>query len=533
MTTPVSNRTINTVRNVFYGILMKGYQIVMPFIMRTAMIYFLGAEYLGLNGLFVSVLQILSLAELGVGSAMVYSMYAPIAENDRTIVCALLALYRNLYRIIGTVVLVAGLIAIPALPLLIRGDIPPDLNLVTLYIFYLGSTVMTYWLFAYKTSLLQAMQRFDIVSKVNIAVNTVMYVIQIAMLLLGSYYGYVAAYAASLVVINLVNAACATKRYPDLKPSGSLSSKAKKEIAWRIRDLFTAKLGGVLLNAAPTIVVSAFLGLTFLAIYQNYYFIAQSVSGLIGVMLTACLASIGNSIVTETREKNYEILRVLTLAMSWVIGFCACCILCLTQPFMEVWVGKGYMLDFSAAAMIALYFLVFNMTVLLTTFKDAAGIWHQDRFRPLATSLLSLIACLILIKPFGVYGVFAATPLAQLIVALPWVLHNLFSNLFVRSMLNSYLIEFLRLSFASMLLSVLLYLICSFVSMDPITTLLIRVIICTIVFNMLYFASVLNMPEFARLLLAIDRAASGKLAFIARMARYASDRHEARSGHAE
>ena len=513
MSSPGS-RALSSGRNVIFGVLLKSYQIIMPFIMRTAMIYFLGVEYLGLNGLFVSVLQFLNLAELGVGSAMVYSMYKPIAENDNKTICALLALYRRYYRIIGVTVLLLGLAIVPFLPALIHGDIPSDLNLYVLYAFYLGGTVVTYWLFAYKTSLLQAMQRIDIVSKVSIGVNTLMYIVQFIVIVLGSYYAYVVAYVASLILINLITALCAKRRYPTLEPQGVLSKSERKDIGQRIKDLFTAKLGGVLLNSAPIVVVSAFLGLTTLAIYQNYFFIVQSVTSLIGVIFTACLASIGNSIVMETKETNYGHLRVFTLIMAWIIGFCTCCILCLTQPFMEAWVGSEYLLSFMAVVAFSAYFLIFNITVLLTTFKDAAGIWHQDRFRPLLTSALSLLLCFVFIEPFGIYGVIAATPIAQAAIALPWVLHNLFSYLFLKSMLKDYLKEFFYLVAVTVVLCFLAYLLCSFIVLDPIPTFVIRLLICSTGFNLLFFCASVRMPEFVSMLTVVNRVTSERLGII-------------------
>lgn len=511
-----TTRAQNSSRNAAFGVLLKVYQILMPFIMRTAMIYFLGVEYLGLNGLFVSVLQFLNLAELGVGSAMVYSMYKPIAEGDNKTICALLALYRRYYRVIGIAVFALGLALVPFLSFLIHGDIPADLNLYVLYFLYLGGTVLTYWLFAYKTSLLQAMQRMDVVSKVGIGVNTLMYAVQFVVVFFGNYYGYVIAYVASLILTNLVSAVCAKRRYPALEPQGELSKDERKEIGQRIRDLFTAKLGGVLLNSAPTIVVSAFLGLTILAIYQNYFFIVQSVTSLIGVVFTACLASIGNSIVMESTEKNYDNLRVFTLIMSWIIGFCSCCILCLTQPFMELWVGSQLLLDPDAVIIFTAYFLIFNMTVLLTTFKDAAGIWHQDRFRPLVTSLLSLALCLVLIKPFGVYGVIVATPIAQVVVALPWVLLNLFSYLFVRNMLRSYLKEFIYLVFAVVAASAIVFLVCSFIVLDPLKALVIKLVVCVFGFNLIFLIMTVRLQEFVAMLAIFDRITSGRIGFIKR-----------------
>ena len=509
------SRAVNASRNVVFGVLMKAYQIVMPFIMRTCMIYFLGVEYLGLNGLFVSVLQFLNLAELGVGSAMVYSMYKPIAEKDNHTICALLALYRRFYRVIGIVVLLLGLALVPFLPYLVHDDIPSDLSLTTLYSLYLGGTVITYWLFAYKSSLLQAEQRSDVVSKVGIGVNTAMYAAQFLIIIFtGNYYGYVIAYVASLLATNIVSALCASRLYPHIRPAGRLTKEEEREIAQRIRDLFTAKLGGVLLNSAPTVIVSAFLGLTVLAIYQNYLFIVQSVTSLVGVVFTACLASIGNSIVTESAEKNYRDLRVFTLMMLWVIGFCTCCILCLSQPFMELWVGEGLMLEFTAVISFACYFLVFNATVLLTTFKDAAGIWHQDRFRPLATSVMSVILSLILINWFGVYGVIVSTPISQTLIALPWVLHNLFTYLFKRDMLLPYLKEFFYLLLVSAGACSLSWFACFVVFLDPLLSFVIRFLICLFVFNVVYIVFAIRLSEFVDMLLLVNRVTKGKFKFI-------------------
>ena len=152
-------RTKNATRNIVFGLILKAYQILMPFIMRTALIYFLGVEYLGLNSLFTSILQVLNLAELGVGSAMVYSMYKPIVEDDATRICALMKLYRLYYRVIGCVIAIVGVCLIPFIPYLIKSDLPSELNIYILYLMNLGATVLSYWMFAYKNALFQSFHK--------------------------------------------------------------------------------------------------------------------------------------------------------------------------------------------------------------------------------------------------------------------------------------------------------------------------------------------------------------------------------------
>ena len=240
--------------------------------MRTAMIYLMGVQYLGLNSLFTSALQVLNLAELGVGSAMVFSMYKPIAENDNTTICALMKLYRTYYRVIGLVIAVVGCALIPFIPRLIKSDVPADINIYILYLLNLGTTVLSYWLFAYKNSILQAHQRADVVSKVTLVTSTIQYGSQLFVLwAFHNYYLYVIVMLATQALTNIVTAVCADKLYPQFKPRGKVDKIQVQKINQRIRDLFTSRIGGVVYDSADTIVVSAFLGLTVLAKCNNRF----------------------------------------------------------------------------------------------------------------------------------------------------------------------------------------------------------------------------------------------------------------------
>ena len=250
-------RSKNASRNIFFGVILNIYNIVLPFVMRTVMIYLLGVEYLGLNSLFTSILQVLNLAELGVGSAMTFSMYKPIAENDEDKICALMKLYKIYYRVIGGLVLTGGLIVLPFMPKLISGNIPADINIYALYMLNLLATVLTYWLFAYRNSILSAYQRNDLISKITLFTNTCKYIAQILVLyLFKNYYYYVIAILVTQILNNIITAIVSKKRYPQYSPKGNLRSEEKKKINARVRDLFTSKLGGTIVDSADTIVIS-------------------------------------------------------------------------------------------------------------------------------------------------------------------------------------------------------------------------------------------------------------------------------------
>ena len=428
-------RTKNATRNIIFGVILRAYQIIVPFLMRTAMIYLMGVQYLGLNSLFTSVLQVLNLAELGVGSAMIYSMYRPIAEDDNTTICALMKLYRTYYRLIGLIIAVVGCILTPFIPKLISGDIPQGINIYILYLLNLGATVLSYWLFAYKNSILQAHQRTDIVSKVTLITNTIQYVLQLFVLwIFKNYYLYVIVMLVTQALTNIVTAIMADKIYPQFKPKGELHKEEIHQINQKIRDLFTAKLGGVVVGSADTIVISAFLGLTTLAVYQNYYFIMNSICGFITVIFSAITAGIGNSLVTESSEKNYNDFKKFTFIICFILCICCCCFVGLYQPFMKLWVGKKFTLSFSFVILFCILFYCLELAMVWATVKDAAGLWHSDRFRPLIGACANLIMNIVLVQVIGLYGIILSTVFSYIFISMPWLIHNLFKFLYNESL---------------------------------------------------------------------------------------------------
>lgn len=505
-------RTKNATRNIIFGIILKAYQILVPFLMRTAMIYLMGVQYLGLNSLFTSILQVLNLAELGVGSAMIYSMYKPIADDDNVTICALMNLYRRYYSGIGLVIATVGLILTPLIPRLISGDVPQGINIYVLYLLNLGATVLSYWLFAYKNSILQAHQRVDIVSKVTLVTSTIQYIMQIFVLwIFNNYYLYVIVLLATQALTNITTAICADKLYPQFKPDGQVTVEEKKVINGRIKDLFTSKIGGIIYDSADTIVISSFLGLTALAVYQNYFYILNAITSLITVVFSACTAGIGNSIVVETKEKNYKDFSKLTFIICWGAGFCSVCLLCLYQLFMELWVGKDLMLSFPVVICFVIYFFVRQMNSLFNMYKDASGMWHEDRFRPLIAALTNLVLNLILVQFIGIYGILISTVLAIICVGMPWLLHNLFTIIFDKSYLLDYLKKILCYCVVIFISCIVTYVVCAKINVDLFAALIFRGLVCVVVPNLIYLIAYKEKREFKDSLALVNKMTKGKL----------------------
>ncbi len=509
------SRAKNASRNAAYAIILKVYQIIIPFIMRTALIYFLGEQYLGLSSLFSSVLQVLNLAELGVGSAMVYSMYKPIAEDNKPKICALMKMYRSYYRIIGSSIAIVGLALTPFIPRLIKGGIPADLNIYVLYIMELSVTVLSYWLFAYRNCLFYAHQRDDVNSKINICVNTLMYITQILVLIyVKNYYAYIMASLLATVIRNVTTGVLSKKSFPQYVPKGELPLDEKKAINKRIRDLFTSKLGMVIVGSADTIVISAFLGLQILARYQNYYFIMSSIMGILAAVYNACTAGIGNSLIVETEEKNFLDLKKITFIFGWISCFCSVCFLCIYQPFITLWMGKERLLPFSIVICLAIYFFVAEINALLNLFKDAGGLWSKDKFRPLVTSLGNLVMNLIMVQFWGLYGVILSTVLSMILIGMPWLVVNLFTELFSRKYLQELLKEIGAFVVVMIVSGVVTYGVSSFIRIEGLIGLVIHIIPCLIIPNLIMYFVFRKTKEFQMALSFIQKVTHNKIPFL-------------------
>lgn len=509
-------RTKNASRNILFGGILKLLQILLPFLMRTVMIYWMGEQYLGLNSLFASVLQVLNLAELGVGSAMVYSMYEPIDKDDTETICALMRLYRIYYRVIGTVVGVAGLVILPFIPHLITGEVPAGIDVRLLFLLNLAQTVCSYWLFGYKNCILSAYQRTDVTSKVTLATNLFQYALQIVVIIFfGNYYVFILVALATIILTNIGTAIVVNKLYPEYKPKGKLPKEQTKAINRRVRDLFTTKIGTVVVNSADTIVISAFLGLSALAVFQNYFYIITALAGIFTILFEACQAGIGNSLITETKEKNFTDFRKFSFIIGWLSGFCSVCLLCLYQPFMQIWMGgnENLMLGLGEVVCFAVYFYVYENDQLFNTFKDAGGIWHKDRFRPLVTAGINLALNLIFVTVFGwgIYGIILSTVISLLFVGTPWLIVNLFTTLFDKKDAGRFVLRFLFYALVTAVAGAATYFICSLIRLGAWATLLLRALVCLILPNLIFLLAYRCTEEFSMTVALADRVTKGKL----------------------
>lgn len=481
------SRAKNAIRNVIFAMFLKLYQIIVPFGVRTIFIYVLGMQYIGLNGLFTSILNTLNLAELGVGAALVFSMYRPIAKHDTEMICALMNFYKKSYYLIGFIVTLLGIGLVPFLNIFIKSDIPTDINIYILYLINLGGTVSTYFLFSYKSCLFSAHQRNDINSKIAIGVETAKYVLQcIALLLFKSYYLYILIIPICSIATNIITALLASKYYPEYRDQGKLNKENIVALKEKIKALFIVKIGSVVLNSVDNIVISAFLGLTILGLYSNYYYVVSSVVSIVGLCTSSIIASLGNSVETESTEKNYHDFMKLSFWNMWIVGWCAICMVCLCQHFIRLWVGEENMLPSEITLLFSIYFYVLQSNQVAGAYKDAAGIWVSDRFRPLITAGINLACNLIMVRLIGIYGIILSTVISLLIVNMPWLIHNVCKYIFNKKM-KGYMWHWIYNTAITILAGGICFYICGVMPEKGMQWLLGKAMVCVVIPNIIYF----------------------------------------------
>ena len=400
------NRVGNAKRNIIYGVIYRAAALLMPFATRTVMQRVIGIEYLGLNSLFLSVLRVMSLAELGFSNAVVYSMYKPVAENDESALSALLNYFRKVYRYVGLTILLIGLSVTPFLPKLVHNSCPNDVNLYYLYFIYLADTVISYLMYGYLSALPAAYQRVDITSRISLGITVAMNLAQIAtLILLRNYYAYAILLPVFTVLNNFCIAIAVRKMFPNISCTGTVPKEVRRDIIQKVKGLMVYKLCITSRNAFDSIVISTFIGLSATAVYNNYYYIIAGATSLMTIITTSITPSIGNSIVIDSKEKNFKDFCRFNFLFMWVSSWCTVCLVCLAQPFMKIWMGESLTFPMLMVILFCLYFYILRMGDIRATYVQATGLWWEHRYQAIIEAVSNLVLNIVLCRFFGIYGV--------------------------------------------------------------------------------------------------------------------------------
>ena len=299
-------RTKKSVINIVFNLSNQILTLILAFVSRTVFIHKLGIDYLGLNGLFTDVLGLLSVADLGFNTAMVYSFYKPLANNDQEKLAGLITFYRRVYLIIAVAVSILGVVLIPVLPYIINleTEVP---NLYIYYLLALANVVVSY-LCVHKTSILTADQKQYKTTLVTMIISIAKTVTQIAFLLLWSnYIVYLIIGCIGVLLTNVMSSIIASKEYPYINKKTQLPQEDKKDIFKNVASVFVYKISSVLVTTTDNLLISVLIGTTAVGFYSNYLLLQNKISMFFVLIFTSVTASIGNLIVNSKEEKRYEV----------------------------------------------------------------------------------------------------------------------------------------------------------------------------------------------------------------------------------
>ena len=490
-------RTQNIKKNLIFNLLKFVIQLVLQFVLRTILIYYMGVEYLGINGLYTNIFAFLNLAELGIGSAIVFSMYQPIADGNIEKIKSLQNLYKKFYLYIFLIVLVVGGMITPFIKYFINGEVKLDINIYLLFVMYLVNTLVGY-LSAHKRSLLFAFQRNDLENKVRTICIIGMTILQsIVIILFKNYYLFFTINIISTLVECVLIHFVANKYFPEINgKSVPIDSDTKKSITKNIAALSLHKIGGTIVFSTDNILISTFCSIAILGAYSNYNLIVTSIFSIFCLFYNSLLGSVGNLINTSSLDYVYDRFNKIKFCFVYLCAFSTICLIVLFQPFMLLWTKGGeFLLGNASVLLISVNFYFQRMRDPINVFREAAGLFWYDRWRPIAEAIVNLVVSIVLAQFMGINGIFIGTIVSTLVAPFwvePYVLYKHYFKRSVGDYFKRYILDALIMIAGA----VICYFVCSFIPDGGIWWLILKFATCIILSNVILIIAYMPTKEF-------------------------------------
>ncbi|SFD70949.1 Membrane protein involved in the export of O-antigen and teichoic acid [Sharpea azabuensis] len=482
------SRTEYSLLNMVTGIVGYGVNTVVGFVCRILFVRILSAEYLGISGLFTNILSMLSLAELGISSAITFALYKPIAQEDENKIASIMQFYRKAYIVIGIIVAIAGMIIFPFLNVIItkKPDIKENINLI--YLLFLFNTVISYF-FSYRQSLLTAMQRQYIVTGYNYISTIIQSVLQIIFLVITKeYLVYLIIQIISGVLYNIWVSNKAAKDYPYIKNKNAtkLSHNEKWDLFKNIKALAINKVSGVLVNSTDNIAITYFSGLSSVGFASNYTLFSSTIDKLITQLFNGLTGSVGNLNASSDDDTKYQFFKALNLSNFWLYGWAAIGIAVVSSDLVAWFYGKNYVMKVEIPLILALNFYSIGMLHAVYTYKSTLGLFRYGQYLLFFTGIINLILDVLLGRIWGIFGIYFATLVARILTNLWYEPYAVFRYGLKKSPLL-YLKRYV--AFLGILLATggLCYFLCSFCNFSIITNVFVKIIICSIIPNGVFY----------------------------------------------
>lgn len=497
LSTSNNSRTINTFRNIGTGFVSQGILYLVGILNRIVFIRCLSAEYLGVNGLFSNVLSMLSLAELGIGTAIVFALYKPLADRNKKEIAALMHFYGKAYKIIGCVVAGVGLILLPFMNIIIGTTPNIKENLTVIYLLYLFNTSLNYF-FSYKTSLLNADQKNYIITSVSTITTVLQSIAQWLVLLI--FQNFILYLIVQSVFIFLYNVSISvyvnkTYKYINTYKNEKIKYETKKILFVNIKALIVTKVSGVLVNCTDNIIITALQGLVITGVNSNYVLLTNTLNGILSVVFSGMTGSIGNANSTMDEEEKYRLFTSVNLLNFWLYGWSAIAFVILSNDLIAFFFGKQYVVGMSIVVIMAVNYYTVGMQNAVWTFYNTLGLYRYGQYLGLITGLINIVFSILLGKMWGLFGILLATFISRLFTNIWYSPYVLFEYGLKKSFLL-YCIKYIKYILILIITLVINYYLVCFSLDNLLLSLILKIIINIFVPNIIFSVIFFRTAEF-------------------------------------
>ncbi|WP_026503654.1 lipopolysaccharide biosynthesis protein [Butyrivibrio sp. NC3005] len=460
---------------------------ILPFIVRTLIIHYIGMEYAGVGNLFSSILSIINMADLGIDSAILFYMHKPYANGNIIQIKRLLNIFRKFYLMVGSFIILFGIITIPFIhKFILNSQYPSDVNLEIIYSLYLLSFAIPYLFGSYKIVIFKVDQRAEFAYFFGGTAAAIMYIVQMVIIV---FYRDFFIYSLAMLVAPIINIIfiniCFYKKYTIYKSEGNIEKSFIPQFIKKVSAIGLSKIRTMSRNSFDSIIISSFAGLILLAQYQNYYLLISVVEMVIASVKNAIIPSWGNGVALESKESNYGVLKNYTFIIGGVSTVCASVLLNLYQPFIKLWVGSKYLLPYYTVVLFCFYAYIRSMASICETLREVTGIWWEGSYFYIIDVVVNICLDIVLVRKIGIAGAILASIITLLFINIPSDIYYIFKYYF-KMQLKSYILILIKSFVCTFLVVFICYYACQKIVVLNLLGLLLKMLLSAIVSLLLY-----------------------------------------------
>lgn len=491
-------RIKSSIKNISVTIISQVVMILLGFISRKAFVDNLGIDYLGINAVMANVISMLSLVEGGLGTSIVFNLYKPLANRDEEKIIALVQLYKKVYRVIALIVFALSIALYSFIPYIIKDNKLSQSYIAIVFFIFVFKNMVSY-IYAYKWSLIGADQKGYILSSINLIFNIITLVIKIIVLnIYKNYIIFLILEFVFMLIQNYISSRIVNKMYPYIrtKKKYKVENTIKNNIIKNVKAIFLHNIGTQCVFGTDNMLISAFVSVNAVGIYSNYNMLIGQLTSLVRSVIGGIGHSVGNLIATEGENKVYFIFKVTEFVNFIIYSICTICLYNLMNPFIELWLGKEFLLDKMVIIVLMVNFYMTGMRGSITVFKTKAGVFNEDKYMPLIEAAINLIASVILVKKLGLVGVFIGTTISSLAIPVWNRPRVVYKHVFKRPV-REYFINYIMQMVITLLVGYITNLVCSYIIIDNlIISFLIKAITTIMIAISTYYILFRNTQEY-------------------------------------